>query len=218
MVDHNAFSVWRLAVRPMGRSRQTRWGPLFHLAGLSVMVGFSSQARQHPGSKAAIHEGGRRGRRRGLCAEKAGGRYSQIQRFSRMVAACHTGRTGLRAGSQLGHGALRHQLAVVDNGHAVAKALHHFQQVRGQEYSCCATDLIERDEQPRAMDRASARRGGCSFCLAPRHCAPGSRVRLSNGSSWKQLLRDASDRGARVGHDDFQIRPRWYRWRRKHSM
>ncbi len=33
------------------------------------------------------------------------------------------------------------------------------------------------------------------------------RVRLSNGSSWKQLLRETSNYGARVCHDDFQFVP-----------
>ena len=33
------------------------------------------------------------------------------------------------------------------------------------------------------------------------------RVGLSNGSAWKQLLRDASDHGARVCDDDFHLAP-----------
>jgi hypothetical protein len=58
----------------------------------------------------------------------------------------------LGAGSQLGHGAGRHQLAVMDDGHAIAKSLYHFEHVRGQEHGCARPHLIEQNflHEPRA--------------------------------------------------------------------
>ena len=64
-----------------------------------------------------------------------------VQRLGRMVRADHADEDvfeRLGSGSQLGHGALLHQLAIVDDGHAVAKPLHHFQHVRCQEHGGAA--------------------------------------------------------------------------------
>ena len=53
-------------------------------------------------------------------------RSQPVQRFRRMVGAHHANEhvfERLGAGSKLGHGALGYQLAVMNNGYAVAKTL-----------------------------------------------------------------------------------------------
>jgi len=83
-------------------------------------------------SRQAIPKGerGRRSRTRGAALQP-------VQGFGRMVGAhysdeCVFERLGTR--SQFGYGVHRHQLSVVDNGHAVAQALRHSE-----------TDLIDQN-------------------------------------------------------------------------